>query len=172
MSSTWVVTIFVPSVLCMANRSGIAPAQLMMPMAYAALISGMMTLVATSPNLVINYELVRTGTDGFDFFSFTPFGGVLLGLFIVNTANAVLLIPLALAVAEELQASPYPFAMIVALAASAAFMNPISPINTLVTTAGNYRISDFIRIGLPLTLIIMAVSVAMVPWLLPLYPTR
>lgn len=95
---------------------------------------------------------------------------VLLGLFIVNTANAVLLIPIALAVAEELQASPYPFAMIVALAASAAFMTPISPINTLVTTAGNYRISDFIRIGLPLTLIIMAVSVAMVPWLLPLYP--
>jgi di/tricarboxylate transporter len=39
-----------------------------------------------------------------------------------------------------------------------------------VTTAGNYRISDFIRVGLPLTLIIMAVSVAMVPWLLPLYP--
>jgi di/tricarboxylate transporter len=41
---------------------------------------------------------------------------VLLGMFIVNTANAVLLIPLALAIAEELQASPYPFAMIVAWA--------------------------------------------------------
>lgn len=74
MSSTGVVAIFVPIVLRMASRSGIAPAQLMMPMAFAALISGMMTLVATSPNLVINYELVRTGTDGFDFFSFTPFG--------------------------------------------------------------------------------------------------
>jgi di/tricarboxylate transporter len=95
---------------------------------------------------------------------------VLLGMFIVNTANAVLLIPLALAVAEELQASPYPFAMIVALAASAAFMTPVSPVNTLVTTAGNYRLVDFIRIGLPLTLIIGAMSVALVPWLLPLYP--
>lgn len=54
MSSTGVVAIFIPVVLRIASRSGIAPGQLMMPMAYAALISGMMTLVATSPNLVIN----------------------------------------------------------------------------------------------------------------------
>jgi di/tricarboxylate transporter len=95
---------------------------------------------------------------------------VLLGMFIVNTANAVLLIPLALAVAEELGASPYPFAMIIALGASSAFMTPISPVNTLVTTAGNYRLADFIRVGLPLTLIVGALSVLLVPWLLPLYP--
>lgn len=94
---------------------------------------------------------------------------VVLGLFIVNTANAVLLIPVALAVAEALQASPYPFAMIIALGASSAFMTPISPINTLVTTAGNYGFVDFIRVGLPLTLIVMLVSVLLVPWLLPLY---
>ncbi|WP_462330955.1 SLC13 family permease, partial [Thiohalocapsa halophila] len=78
MSSTGVVAIFVPIVLRMASRSGVAPAQLMMPMAYAALISGTMTLVATSPNLVINYELVRGGADGFTFFSFTPFGAPIL----------------------------------------------------------------------------------------------
>ncbi len=95
---------------------------------------------------------------------------VLLGLFVVNTANAVLMIPVALAVAETLDASPYPFAMIIALAASSAFMTPISPINQLVATAGNYRFVDFLRIGLPLTLIVMAVSVLLVSWLLPLYP--
>jgi di/tricarboxylate transporter len=94
---------------------------------------------------------------------------VLLGLFIVNTANAVLMIPVALAVAEALGASPYPFAMIIALAASSAFMTPISPINTLVATAGNYTFMDFIRIGLPLTLLVMVMSVLLVPWLLPLY---
>jgi di/tricarboxylate transporter len=94
---------------------------------------------------------------------------VVLGLFIVNTANAVLLIPIALAVAEEMQASPYPFAMIIALGASSAFMTPISPINTLVTTAGNYSFGDFIRVGLPLTLIVGVVSVLLVPWLLPLW---
>ncbi len=93
---------------------------------------------------------------------------VFLGLFIVNTANAVLMIPIALAIAKELQVSPYPFAMIVALAASSAFMTPISPINGLVATAGNYGFADFIRIGLPLTLIVMAVSVLMVPWVFPL----
>ncbi|AUB82659.1 SLC13 family permease [Candidatus Thiodictyon syntrophicum] len=94
---------------------------------------------------------------------------VVLGLFIVNTANAVLLIPIGLAMADALNASPYPFAMIIALAASCAFMTPISPVNTLVATAGNYSFADFIRIGLPLTLIVMVVSVLLVPWLLPLY---
>jgi len=93
---------------------------------------------------------------------------VILGLFIVNTANAVLMIPVALAIAKELQVSPYPFAMIVALAASSAFMTPISPINTLVTTAGNYGFADFIRIGLPLTLIVGVISVLMAPWVFPL----
>ena len=93
---------------------------------------------------------------------------VILGLFIVNTANAVLMIPIALAIAKELQVSPYPFAMTVALAASSAFMTPISPINTLVATAGNYSFADFIRIGLPLTLIVMVASVLMVPWIFPL----
>jgi di/tricarboxylate transporter len=54
MSSTGVVAIFIPVVLRVASKTGIAPRQLMMAMAFAALISGMMTLVATSPNLVIN----------------------------------------------------------------------------------------------------------------------
>jgi hypothetical protein len=74
MSSTGVVAIFIPVVLRIANRTGLDPAQLLMPMAYAALVSGMLTLVATSPNLIINYELVRSGVEGLNFFSFTPFG--------------------------------------------------------------------------------------------------
>ena len=45
-----------------------------MPLSVAALISGMMTLVATAPNLVVNAELMRHGATGFGFFSFTPFG--------------------------------------------------------------------------------------------------
>jgi len=71
-----------------------------------------------------------------------------------------------------MQASPYPFAMIVALAASTAFMTPVSsPVNTLVVTPGNYSFSDFVKVGVPLSLIVLVISVAMVPWLLPLYPT-
>ncbi len=95
----------------------------------------------------------------------------LLGLFISNTATAVLMAPVAVAIASELQASPYPFAMIVALAASTAFMTPISsPVNTLVVAPGNYRFVDFVRVGVPLAVIVMIVSVILVPLLLPLHP--
>jgi di/tricarboxylate transporter len=92
-----------------------------------------------------------------------------LGMFISNTATAVLMAPVALAVAQELGASPYPFAMIVALAASTAFMTPVSsPVNTLVVAPGHYTFGDFVRIGVPFSLIVLIVSVILVPWLLPL----
>lgn len=91
-----------------------------------------------------------------------------LGMFISNTATAVLMAPVAVALAADLGASPYPFAMIVALAASAAFMTPVSsPVNTLVVTPGNYTFGDFVRIGVPFAILVLLVSVAMVPWLLP-----
>ena len=93
----------------------------------------------------------------------------MLGLFISNTATAVLMAPVALAVAKEMHASPYPLAMIVALAASTAFMTPVSsPVNTLVVTPGNYTFGDFVRVGVPFSVIVMAVCVLLVPWLLPL----
>ena len=91
-----------------------------------------------------------------------------LSLFISNTATAVLMAPIAMATAEALGASPYPFAMIVALAASAAFMTPVSsPVNTLVVGPGNYRFQDFVRIGVPFAAVAMAASVLLVPVLLP-----
>jgi di/tricarboxylate transporter len=93
----------------------------------------------------------------------------MLGMFISNTATAVLMAPVALAVAHELHVSPYPFAMIVALAASTAFMTPVSsPVNTLVVTPGNYTFGDFVRIGVPFSIIVLIVCVILVPWLLPL----
>jgi di/tricarboxylate transporter len=95
----------------------------------------------------------------------------LLGMFISNTATAVLMAPVALALATELKVSPYPFAMIVALAASTAFMTPVSsPVNTLVVTPGNYSFGDFVRIGVPFSLVVMVICVFLVPLLLPLKP--
>jgi di/tricarboxylate transporter len=92
-----------------------------------------------------------------------------LGMFISNTATAVLMAPIALAVASDLHASPHPFAMIIALGASTAFMTPVSsPVNTLVVGPGDYTFGDFVRIGVPFSLIVMIVSVILVPWLLPL----
>jgi len=93
-----------------------------------------------------------------------------LGLFISNTATAVLMAPVALAIAHDMHASPYPFAMIVALAASTAFMTPISsPVNTLVVGPGSYKFGDFVKIGVPFSLVVMVVCVILVPLLLPLY---
>lgn len=91
-----------------------------------------------------------------------------IGLFISNTATAVLMAPIALAAAKSMGVSPYPFAMVVAMAASAAFMTPVSsPVNTLVLAPGNYRFSDFVKIGVPFTLIVMVVSVVVIPLLFP-----
>lgn len=60
--------------------------------------------------------------------------------------------------------------MIVALAASTAFMTPVSsPVNTLVVGPGNFRFADFLRMGVPFSLIAMIASVILVPILLPLY---
>lgn len=94
----------------------------------------------------------------------------MLGLFISNTATAVLMAPVALAIAQHLGVSPYPFAMIVALAASSAFMTPISsPVNTLVVGPGGYGFGDFVRLGVPFTVLVLAVSVLLVPMLLPFH---
>jgi len=96
------------------------------------------------------------------------FTTMVLGMFISNTATAVLMAPVAIAVARELEASPRPFAMIVALAASTAFMTPVSsPVNTLVVTPGNYSFGDFVKIGTPFALIVMVFCVFLVPILLP-----
>ena len=90
------------------------------------------------------------------------------GLFISNTATAVLMAPVAIASAGVMGASPAPFAMTVALAASAAFMTPVSsPVNTLVLGPGQYRFFDFIRNGVPFTLIVLATTILLVPILFP-----
>jgi di/tricarboxylate transporter len=92
-----------------------------------------------------------------------------LGLFVVPAANAVLMAPLAMAVAAEIGASPYPFAITVALAASSAFMTPVVPANAMVATLGGYRFGDYARIGLPLAVLVMALALTLtlVPWLYP-----
>ncbi|MCS2162684.1 SLC13 family permease [Scandinavium sp. H11S7] len=91
-----------------------------------------------------------------------------IGLFISNTATAVLMAPIALAAAKSMGVSPYPFAMMVAMAASAAFMTPVSsPVNTLVLGPGKYRFSDFVKIGVPFTVLVMVVCVVLIPVLFP-----
>ncbi|MHC5226027.1 SLC13 family permease [Ignatzschineria sp. LJL83] len=92
----------------------------------------------------------------------------IIGLFISNTATAILLAPIAIQTASSLGVSPYPFAMAVAIAASAAFMTPVSsPVNTLVVAPGKYSFGDFIKIGVPFVCIVMAIAVFLIPLLFP-----
>ena len=74
MSSTGAVAIFIPIALSLAQRLGIGPGQLLMPLSLAALIGGMLTLIGTPPNLIVSTELTRRGLEPFGFFEFTPIG--------------------------------------------------------------------------------------------------
>lgn len=85
-----------------------------------------------------------------------------------NTATTVLIAPIALSSANKLGIEPHAFLMTVAIAASMAMATPVaSPVNTLVMGAGNYRFSDYLRVGLPTIFIMLAVSLLSIPILWP-----
>ncbi|WP_420332929.1 SLC13 family permease [Roseibium sp.] len=92
----------------------------------------------------------------------------LLGLVLSNTASAVLVAPIAITAAETMQVSPYPFAISVLIAASAAFSTPVStPVVTLVVTPGGYAFSDFLKLGVPLTILTGIITVLTAPLFFP-----
>src|SRR5262249_7019275 len=74
MSSSAIVAMFIPLVLTVARKTGLNNKRMLMPLSVAALISGMMTLIASSPNMIIESELRGHGLAPLDFFSWTPFG--------------------------------------------------------------------------------------------------
>ena len=85
-----------------------------------------------------------------------------------NTATAVIAAPIALDIANRLQVSPDPFLMAVAVAASCAFLTPIGhKNNTLIMGPGGYRFGDYWRMGLPLEVLIIVVSIPMILWVWP-----
>lgn len=92
----------------------------------------------------------------------------LLTMFISNTATAVLFTPIALKAAVEMGVSPYPFLFAVAVAASMCFASPFStPPNALVMSAGRYSFMDYIKVGLPLQLIMGIVMILVLPFIFP-----
>ena len=91
-----------------------------------------------------------------------------LTMFISNTATAVLMAPIALVAATRCGVSPYTFLFAVTLGASMCFASPFStPPNALVMKAGNYSFADYIKVGLPLQVIIGIVMVVLLPLLFP-----
>jgi di/tricarboxylate transporter len=98
---------------------------------------------------------------------------IMAGLFILaalasqvmpNPAVAVLLAPIALNTASDLGISPFPLLMAVAVSASAAFLSPVGhSANIMVMGPGGYRFSDYLKVGLPLTLVVLVVVILVMP---------
>lgn len=86
-----------------------------------------------------------------------------------NTATAVIAAPIAVEIATRLGVNPDPFLMAVAVAASSAFLTPIGhKNNTLIMGPGGYRFGDYWRMGLPLEILVITVSVPMILWVWPM----
>jgi di/tricarboxylate transporter len=87
----------------------------------------------------------------------------LVGLFISNSATAVLMAPIAIEAARVLHDSPQAFAMTVAIGCCAAYVTPVSSaVNMLVMEPGGYSFGDYVKVGVPLLLLTMVVTVALV----------
>ena len=109
-----------------------------------------------------------------------PFGpyGILFGLLsitflatsiIPTAALVVLMVPIALQTSAGLGISPYPLMMGIAMAASSSFTSPIShPANVLVMGPGGYKFMDYVKVGVPLTLVILALLMVIIPIFWPL----
>lgn len=134
----------------------------MLPMATAFQNTGVDTLISG--------ELVNQlgGMGPYALMAGIYFCTSLLTMFISNTATAVLFTPIALKAAIEMGVSPYPFLFAVAVAASMCFASPFStPPNALVMTAGRYSFMDYVKVGLPLQLIMGIVMILVLPLLFP-----
>ncbi|MDH3674614.1 MAG: SLC13 family permease, partial [Anaerolineae bacterium] len=135
----------------------------MIPMSTALEVSG-------GANFLANGLVSTLGAIG-------PFA-VMAGVFILttgfsqvisNTATTVLMAPIVLEAALELDISPYALLMMVVVGASTAFLTPIaSPPNTMVMAPGGYGFNDYLKVGLPLTIIFLVISLALVPLIWPI----
>jgi di/tricarboxylate transporter len=87
---------------------------------------------------------------------------------IPTAALVVLMVPIILSASADMGVSPYPMMMAMSMAASASFMTPIShPANILVMGPGGYRFVDYIKMGFPLTLVVLVILMVLLPLLWP-----
>ncbi|WP_447826304.1 SLC13 family permease [Aeromonas hydrophila] len=91
---------------------------------------------------------------------------------VTNNATAAMMTPLALALAQGIDVSPLPFVFAVAFGSSCSFVNPYSyQTNLMALNAGEYRLVDFLRLGLPLALFYLAVVAVVIPLFFPFFPS-
>jgi di/tricarboxylate transporter len=90
---------------------------------------------------------------------------------IPTAALVVLMVPIVLNASARMEVSSYSMMMAMAIAASASFMTPIShPANVMVMGPGGYRFADYPKVGIPLTLVVLAVAMLLIPVVWPLRP--
>lgn len=134
----------------------------MMPMSVALEKTGASQLISTSIVSVLG-DLGPIAVMGGIYFTTS-----LMTMFISNTATAVLLAPIALSSAQQLGVDPTPMLFAVSIAASMCFASPFStPPNALVMTAGKYEFMDYVKVGLPLQVIMGIVMILVLPLLFP-----
>jgi di/tricarboxylate transporter len=138
------------------------------------LIAGMLplgtALEQTGAAQLISDNLLSLAGNGSPFLIMTTlfFIASLGSQFMPNPAIAVLLAPIALGLAAKSGISPYPLMMALAIATSAVFLSPIGhPANLLVMGPGGYRFSDYFKTGLPLTFLVWAVIISLMPYIWP-----
>ena len=96
---------------------------------------------------------------------------LLLTEMVTNNAAAVLVFPIALSMASQYQSDPMPFIMAVAFGASASFISPHGyQTNLMVYSAGNYKLLDYLKVGLPISLLYTAIALSVIPMVYPFYP--
>ena len=141
------------------------------------LIAGMLPLAdalyATGGTQFIVDALLSTVGDSGPYLILTIVFFLTAGLSLVlsNTASAVLVAPIAIYMAEAVGYSPYPFAVAVVIAASAAYSTPVStPVVTLVVDPGRYRFTDFVKVGVPLLMLSYLVTLLVAPLVFPFSP--
>ena len=124
-----------------------------------------MTATGTAQYLA---ELVARGTAGLH--PLWLLGGVFLLTVVLtqpmsNQAAAAVILPIAVQTAQQLDLNPRTFAMMIAVAASCSYLTPLEPACLMVYGPGRYRFSDFLRVGLPLVILLFALAM----WLVPRY---
>jgi di/tricarboxylate transporter len=80
-----------------------------------------------------------------------------------NQAAAIVVVPIAFETARQLGLNPRSFAMMIAIAASCSYLTPLEPSSLMVYGPGKYRFMDFVKVGFPLTFLIYAIAILLVP---------
>lgn len=138
------------------------------------LIGGMISLgIAVEQNGTAQFlaDIITNATAGYGIYA-------LLGSFFIltvvltqpmsNVAAALLILPIAIHSAQKLGVNPRAFVMAITIAASCSFITPLEPASVLVYGPGRYRFLDFIRVGLPLTIVVFIISIFLIPVFWPL----